>query len=52
MVSWCVSIRLRRRCAARRCTYCLSLCNGELVCVSKVEKEVCHEEVYMLSVTV
>jgi len=33
----------------RRCTCCLSLCNGELVCVCKVEKEVCREEVYMLS---
>jgi len=35
----------------RRCTCCLSLCNGELVCVCKVEKEVCREEVYMLSVS-
>jgi len=52
MVSWCVSVKLRRRCVVRRCTCCLSLCNGELVCVCKVEKEVCREEVYMLSVTV
>ena len=47
-----MSVRLRRRCVIRRCTYCLSLCNGELVCVCKVEKEVCREEVYVLSVSV